>query len=188
MGNNKVISHSLKPSCPINKYHSSTLTATSRRLRFDLGQDSYDPDQNEQQLIEISSLCNTIRDADGTLKCFGFLRDAEQWRYTLHPVADDGNNVDYNKVVSLESLLEQNHEEVGGSLSRRQRFYIAMLLSMSVLQLHSTPWFGQSWNKTKILLLCNEDDGSIPAVSHIYMVPDEEASASRSTDSIKVIF
>lgn len=153
-----------------------------------MGQDSYDLGKNEKQLVEISSLCNAIRDADQTLSCLGFLRDAEQWRYTLHPVVDDNDSVDYTKAVALESLLEQSHGAGGSPLSRRQRFYIAMLLSVSVLQLHSTPWFGQSWDKKKILLLCNEDDGSVPAVSHIYMVPDEEVSARRSTDSTKIIF
>jgi hypothetical protein len=117
----------------------------------------------------------------------GFLRDDNEYQYAFYPVDKGHESIDYSNVMTLDSLLDRLNNKA--PLSRRQRFHIAVLLSVSVLQLFSTPWLTDLWNKEKVLLLWTEDDSTDQTgANQVYVKADPISQISSSTDSTKVIF
>ena len=97
------------------------------------------------------------------------------------------------EIVTLENLLQDRQVANDGGvrqthfLSRRDRLYIVTLLSISLLQLHSTPWLAGTWTKKNIFLTRVKEDPSAPIdTSRLYVSPPMEldtAKLNRTEDS-----
>jgi hypothetical protein len=103
---------------------------------------------DEIDMIDISNLCDTIAACRSNLKHRSCLR-GEQVRFALSPLESQGVT-DIRDTVSLETLLCKDSKI---TLTRRQRYLIALTLSSSHLQLYSTPWISSQWSKKDILFL-----------------------------------
>ena len=82
------------------------------------------------------------------------------------------------EIVTLEDLLKnyqtasENDPAQSVVLSRRDRLYIAAVLSMSLLQLHSTPWIAGTWTKKDIFFTRVKNDVLAPIdTSRLYVSP-----------------
>ncbi|KAF1993825.1 hypothetical protein P154DRAFT_449145 [Amniculicola lignicola CBS 123094] len=76
--------------------------------------------------------------------------------YHLHPSLKRKQPQD-NEPLTLDRMLSYDFE---GILSRRQRYYIALLLASSVAQLQFTPWLRIGLTKEDVLFFSREDDVS----------------------------
>jgi hypothetical protein len=103
---------------------------------------------DELDMVDISNLCDTIAACGLNLKQRSCLV-GEQGRFALSPLESQGITGIYD-AVSLESLLCKDSKI---TLTRRQRYLIALTLASSHLQLQSTPWISSQWNKKDILFL-----------------------------------
>ena len=90
------------------------------------------------------------------------------------------------EIVTLEDLLKERQVVRDTSsgrvhvLSRRERLYVAVILSISLLRLHSTPWLTGTWTKKNIFFTRIKDDPSAPVdTSRLYMSPPEEFDATQ---------
>jgi len=99
-------------------------------------------------MIDVSNLCDTIAAYCSNLKYRSCLKGA-QGRFVLSPL-ESQDTADVRDTISLEKLLRKDSKI---TLTRRQRYLIALTLASSHLQLHSTPWISSQWSKTDILFL-----------------------------------
>lgn len=108
-----------------------------------------------QNLNAIQDLCTTL--SAKCNDCFGFLDDDEH-RFEVYPGTQiiAMSNI---STVSLANILQNSP-----SLTRRKRYFLALTLASSYLQLGSTPWLSTSLDKEKIVFVrdgSNADDVSI---------------------------
>lgn len=99
-------------------------------------------------MIDVSNLCDTIATYRTNLKHRSCLK-GEQYRFALSPLDTQGTG-DIRDAISLEQLLSKDPTI---TLTRRQRYLIALTLASSHLQLQSTPWIGSQWSKRDIHFL-----------------------------------
>ncbi|KAE8440783.1 hypothetical protein EG329_006583 [Mollisiaceae sp. DMI_Dod_QoI] len=111
------------------------------------------PRVDEIDMIDISNLCDTIAACGSNLKYRSCFR-GEHSRFALSPV-ESQVVTDIRDTVSLERLLCKDAKI---TLTRRQRYFIALTLASSHLQLHSTPWISSRWSKKDILFLKDSND------------------------------
>ena len=135
----------------------------------------------DQDVAKIGNLCSAISQAQKENRCLGFLLDQKERRYTFFPGVQQAVHPSNLEIVTLEDLLQgrqaSNDEGVRQThvLSRRDRLYIATLLSISLLQLHSTPWLAGTWTKKNIFFTRTKDDPSAPIdTSRLYVSPPVE--------------
>ncbi|KAF2744652.1 hypothetical protein M011DRAFT_373506, partial [Sporormia fimetaria CBS 119925] len=108
---------------------------------------------DSDDLVRIHDLCSTL--SRHSPDCFGFL-DSGQHRFMVY--AAHGSLQDNLAPVTLETLLNKS-----GSLTRRKRYYLALVLASSYLQLGSTPWLRSRLRRDNILFLHDPTDmESIP--------------------------
>lgn len=118
---------------------------------------------NVPDLIEIADLCEAVRKAhrgtcDGPL---GYLRDTQDRRHAFYPSIQPARFSENAETVTLASLLSKspssNNTDLKGAvsmtLSRLERYSIAVTLASSLLQLYSSPWIGETWSKYDIYFL-----------------------------------
>ena len=123
-------------------------------------------------LIEIADLCEAVRKAhcgawNGPL---GYLRDTQDRRHAFYPSIDPTRFSQNAETVTLASLLAKPTSRnslnptnlVSMSLSRLERYSIAVTLASSLLQLYSSPWIGETWSKNDIYFLIAEDGSPKP--------------------------
>ncbi|KAL7800195.1 hypothetical protein V8C37DRAFT_364409 [Trichoderma ceciliae] len=116
--------------------------------------------RNEIDLSSDSSvrLCQLLGD-EVYGECIGVIGNDDE-TYHLHPFTKrkfPGNN---NNPLTLDHILSNGFE---GTLSRRQRYFIALLLASSVAQLQFTAWLKTDMTKKDIFFFPSEDDDySIP--------------------------
>ncbi|KAH8805200.1 hypothetical protein F5884DRAFT_442575 [Xylogone sp. PMI_703] len=108
---------------------------------------------DEMDMVDVSNLCDTIAAYRSNHKQHSCLR-GEQSRFALNPL-ESQSIVDICNTVSLEKLLRKDSEI---TLTRRQRYLIALTLASSHLQLHSTPWISSQWNKKDIFFLRDKNN------------------------------
>ena len=101
-------------------------------------------------MIDISNLCDTIAAYRTNLKHHSCLK-GEECRFALSPL-DSQSTGDMRDTISLEKLLSKDSNI---TLTRRQRYLIALTLASSHLQLQSTPWIGSQWSKRDIYFIRN---------------------------------
>ena len=73
--------------------------------------------------------------------------------YTMHPADHSTEVLDVQERLTLKDLLERKH---GISLTRRQRYQIALTIASSQVQLQSTPWLRSKWDKKDIIFFRNK--------------------------------
>lgn len=99
---------------------------------------------------ELSNLCEKLANFEQVETCLGILK-GEDFDYSLYPLLQKQRIEEAEQpMISLGSILRR---ESGVKLSRRQRFYLALTLASSHLQLHKTPWLENGWSKEEILFL-----------------------------------
>lgn len=118
---------------------------------------------NIPDLIEIADLCEAVRKAHhGTCKGpLGYLRDSQDRRHAFYPSIQPTRFSENAETVTLASLLSKttssNGRDLRGmvsmTLSRLERYSIAVTLASSLLQLYSSPWIGETWSKNDIYFL-----------------------------------
>ncbi|KAL0257673.1 hypothetical protein SLS55_006836 [Diplodia seriata] len=114
-----------------------------------------------QGTAEIKDLCNSMSSLNPT--CFGVLKD-DQHHFAIYPKLQPPCSTDQREMVPLRSLIDGS---LGVQLTRKQRFYIALTLSSSYLQLHSTQWLtGNTWT-TSDILFPRQSGGDSNAISVI---------------------
>ena len=123
-------------------------------------------------LDEIADLCEAVRKAHcGPCKePLGYLRDAQDRRHAFYPSIHPTRFSQKAGTVTLASLLakptcrtSRNATNlVSMSLSRLERYFIAVTLASSLLQLYSSPWIRETWSKHDIHFLIAEDGSPRP--------------------------
>ena len=140
----------------------------------------------EQHVPRIVNLCDAIGQAQEENRCLGFLLDQKERRYTLLPVKQPAVHPSKLEMVTLEDLLQDSRAANDGGvrlthvLSKRDRIYIATLLSISLLQLHSTPWLVGTWTKKNIFFTRVKGIPSAPIdTSRLYVSRPVELDAAK---------
>jgi hypothetical protein len=133
---------------------------------------------------EITDLCTAIACSSHSLSCLGFLIH-EDHRYCVYPVMKQHANRDTPETVTLESLLMRPAPGQPWTpcivLSRQERYFIALTLASSLLQLHATPWLATQWSKKDILFLRNGPDSIIADQPYVSQQPPSQSPTSRDT-------
>jgi hypothetical protein len=106
------------------------------------------------QTPKITNLCSTIAGCSSDLPKYGCLKD-EARQYLIEPLCCA--NKEPQKYVTLDTLLSKSSPI---SLSRRQRFQVALILASSHIQLHPTPWLKSKWSKRDVLFLYDTEDST----------------------------
>ena len=117
-------------------------------------------------LIEIADLCEAVRNAHrGTCKGpLGFLRDTRDRRHAFYPSVQPPIFSENAETVTLATLLSKSTANNGTNgmdpkgrismtVSRLERYSIAVTLASSLLQLYDSPWIGETWSKHDIHFL-----------------------------------
>jgi len=109
-------------------------------------------ENEDPQTPKITNLCSTIAGCSSNLPTYGCLR-GEARQYIVEPLCCA--NKEPQKYATLNTLLSKSSPI---SLSRRQRFQIALILASSHVQLHPTPWLKSKWSKRDVLSLYDPED------------------------------
>ena len=140
----------------------------------------------EQHVSKIGNLCDAIGQAQEEIRCLGFLLDQKERRYTFLPVMQPAVHPSKLEIVTLEDLLQDSRAANDGGirqthvLSKRDRIYIATLLSISLLQLHSTPWLAGTWTKKNMFFTRAKDIPSAPIdTNRLYVSPPVDLDAAK---------
>ncbi|CAG8974902.1 hypothetical protein HYALB_00006686 [Hymenoscyphus albidus] len=96
-------------------------------------------------MIEINNLCDTIATYRTDSKQCCRLK-GEEGSFALQPLGA----TDIGDTISLEEILRKESKI---SLTRRQRYNIALTLASSHLQLSSTSWISSQWRKSDIFFI-----------------------------------
>ena len=137
---------------------------------------------------EILDLCTAMEEKEP--KCLGFLLDKRKRRYVFHSVHQPQKAIIPHETISLESLLSRKPWDKSAAterltLSRHERVFVAVALASSLLQIHTTPWLGETWSKRDVYFLRASKGSKRPIVlEQVYLAPPktpEEAAQSPST-------
>ena len=114
-------------------------------------------------LIEIADLCEAVRNAhlERCKRPLGFLRDTQDRRHVFCPPIQPTRFSEDAETVTLANLLSMSVSgngldqtgTVSMTLSRLERYSIAVTLASSLLQLYSSPWIEETWSKNDIYFL-----------------------------------
>ncbi len=137
------------------------------------------PDTETIQIAEIKDLCSTIRSPCLIDDCLGYLSDGERM-HELRPISACEEN-DEGVYVSLEDMLQ-----AGGILSRQKRFKMAAILASSLLQLQTTPWLIEKFEKRNIFFYQQQENIIVdyPYIKHSFSTePAASTKPSHTIDS-----
>jgi hypothetical protein len=108
----------------------------------------------EASMADVHNLCDTIATYRSNFTTSSCLKGNE-CRFALSPSKGGGSKPDTSKSVTLEFLLSS---ESAIPLTRCDRYFIALTIASSHLQLQSTQWMHSSWNKSHIFFLRDATD------------------------------
>ncbi|EON62852.1 hypothetical protein W97_02077 [Coniosporium apollinis CBS 100218] len=138
-------------------------------------------DSLKTDLQEIDDICHAICKANLTTPRAGFLLDPHGKLRGIYPVDDDSHQASaiwQGQTVTLKDLLGGKGAPLSKSdrLTRRERYMLAVTLASSILQLHTTPWLTNRWDKNDIIFLRavggpHSVDASNPYIVHKQLHP-----------------
>lgn len=116
-------------------------------------------------LSEIIDLCSTIAGCQSTSHCLGLLKDNEN-QYSVFPILKPQAGADVQELTTLEAILSKTFPV---TLTRRERYFIALALASSHLQLHTTPWLGCQWKKNDVFVIRDMNNPSQILIEQLYI-------------------
>lgn len=155
--------------------------------------------ESELNLSSIKDLCLHLKQRQGALQgeqrnteplnpCLDFLQKSNTSKHFLFQSSEYGHG---HSSISLEEALMKAKALRYGGISQIDRIHLAKVLSMAVLQYHSTPWLGNEWQSSDVLFFgvkdLNEDPLTAPYLSACPINPVDPA-ARQSTNSSQSIF
>ena len=96
---------------------------------------------------QIEDLCTTLFSLPTENSCLGYIADEKARHHEVRPIKGSRPISRSGHPVSLQSLLAG---ENGVRLSRQERYKIASVLAASILQLQTTPWMTDRFDKRHI--------------------------------------
>lgn len=129
-------------------------TAGANRVRFQVA-DMSESSEDVDQTALIKDICSAF--SSTCLDCIGML-EAGEHRFMLYP-GNQTKSMSHLSIVSLEQFLRN-----ANSLTRRKRYFLALTLASSYLQLRDTPWLNAYLRKDSIVFL---QDPAKPDSSHL---------------------
>jgi hypothetical protein len=115
----------------------------------------------------VKNLCPLFCGQSGPMSSLGFNLDPKGRLYgTYQPSSQLACPSEH--LVSLEELLSKStSKSKRRALTDEDRYFLAITLASSLLQLHTTPWLRGSWSKRDILFSdTHEEDSSVIDVRH----------------------
>jgi hypothetical protein len=113
----------------------------------------------QPDLVPIQDLCRAIQKLQQPQRavCLGFLQDeATRQRHGIFPLKTPPADRASWSVVSLNTVMAPA-TNLGRRFTRGDRLRLAVILASSVLQLHHTPWLGETWGKDDIVFIQREE-------------------------------
>jgi hypothetical protein len=114
----------------------------------------------QTKLSKIKDLCTTLKTA--CPGCFGFI-DEDEHSILIYPGSQSAAVTDMS-TVTLHELLQDPH-----SMTRRKRYYLALILASSVLQLASTPWLSAPLKNNNVVFFQASVHPSSTIIEHPYI-------------------
>jgi hypothetical protein len=160
---------------------SQTISSSPRQVRWSSPSPSCPPpallkSTSPGQMSHIKDLCSTL--STHCPECFGFL-DEDEHRFLIYPVSQTTLSSSLS-TVTLDNLLQDAQ-----GLTRRKRYFLALTLASSYLQLSSTPWLDLPLRKDNIVFLQDPSDPDSTRLESPYIRREIfRTSPTRSTDAI----
>ncbi|KAF2009486.1 hypothetical protein BU24DRAFT_467859 [Aaosphaeria arxii CBS 175.79] len=167
------------------KVPQSTPQKSPRKVRWSESSDTLLPTVTQPEAMNIKCLCATLTATSGRLngaggatvpECFGYM-DEDDYRFSVYP-GDPTKSISGYKIVTLEKILSDAH----GILTRRKRYWLALTLASSYLQLSSTPWLTTPLQKENVLFLHDPKNDESVLLDTPYLCG--EMSKSGATDTV----
>jgi hypothetical protein len=114
----------------------------------------------QTKLNQIKDLCSTLNTA--CPGCFGFL-DEDEHHFFIYPGSHSAAVTDIS-TVTLQELLQDPH-----SMTRRNRYYLALILASSVLQLATTPWLSAPLKNNNVVFFQDSARSYSTIIEHPYI-------------------
>lgn len=126
----------------------------------------------QTKLSQIKDLCSTLKTA--CQGCFGFL-DEDEYHILIYPGPHSAAVTDMS-TVTLQELLQDPH-----SMTRRNRYYLALTLASSFLQLASTPWLSAPLKNNNVVFFQDSTHSYSTIMEHPYIRCDISSGAPAPT-------
>ena len=154
---------------------------------------------SEPEPQEIEDLCQWIKDNEGIEwdreSCLGYLRDGvSKKRYGLFSVPDRKKTTRPWASIPLAQVLSPtpNFSRPAQALRHRKlslaaRVRLALTLGSTILQLHSTPWLDQTWDKHNIQCVPNPEETQSDTTVQSYITREFRSRKSSISSSISPV-
>ena len=107
--------------------------------------------QDEKQVKgsqRINNMCATINTSNETTNCLGFLLDNQGHRHHLLPIREKYHGQKLRQKGTLKDKLKGSF--VNKTMTRQERFTIAVTMASSLLQFNGTGWLSDHWSKNTV--------------------------------------
>jgi hypothetical protein len=131
------------------------------------------------EIPEIDNLCESMSDVSKHSDSFGLLT-GDGNLYDVVPLVENCKDNDTREFITLGDMIRTGKPS---KLTRRQRFFIALTLCSSQLQLHKTPWLESGLHKNHILFA--KGDKNIPILDNPY-ISRAFAASNKSSSPLPV--
>jgi hypothetical protein len=139
------------------------------------------------ELQEVKDLCASIHQYHKSSPCIGFSLDSKTKQLRGFYLTDSSSKkrAVSNDACTLQDLLKQPPLLNGRptKLSKKERYWLAVTLASSALQLNSTPWFPDQWSARDILFHRMSSGPQLVDIDHPYVSPEllETSESSPNT-------
>jgi hypothetical protein len=142
----------------------------------------------QPKLDQIQDLCSTLH-----TECPGFLGfiDEEDHHFLIYPESDRA------AMAQMSTVTLQNLLQLANLMTRRKRYYLALILASSFLQLASTPWINAPLHKDSIIFVQEATDSNTIIIEQPYIrremsqnspAPTKEAISSLGIRLLELCF
>jgi hypothetical protein len=104
------------------------------------------------QFSKIQDLCSAFAQRDSSPSCLGYLDDELWQHYVYLSTRPPPPQIDW-PATSLRQILYSGSDLQSVSITPKDRYELALLLSSTLLQLNNTPWLSDNWTRDDIYLL-----------------------------------